>query len=95
MKKKYEVPLVRVVEMEAMVIMAGSGDGDEVKVEATTDSDDDSTPTLNWGGHIPWKRWTARLTVKDEKDKDYEEVIEEKSPAARGDPLLHPAGKCL
>lgn len=93
MKKKYEVPLVRVVEMEAMVIMAGSGD--EVKVEATTDSDDDSTPTLNWGGHIPWKRRTARLTVKDEKDKDYEEVIEEKSPAARGDPLLHPAGKCL
>lgn len=50
MKKKYEVPLVRVVEMEAMVIMAGSGDGDEVKVKATTDSDDDSTPTLNWGG---------------------------------------------
>lgn len=48
MKKKYEVPLVRVVEMEAMVIMAGSGD--EVKVEATTDSDGDSTPTLNWGG---------------------------------------------
>lgn len=93
MKKKYEVPLVRVVEMEAMVIMAGSGD--EVKVEPTTDSDGDSTPTLNWGGHIPWRRRTARLTVKDEKDKDYEEVIEEKSPAARGDPLLHPAGKCL
>ena len=91
MKKKYEVPLVRVVEMEAMVIMAGSGD--EVKVEATTDSDGDSTPTLNWGGHIPWRRRTARLTVKDEKDKDYEEVIEEKSPAARGAPLLRPAGR--
>lgn len=50
MKKKYEVPLVRVVEMEAMVIMAGSGDGDEMKVQATTEGDDDSTPTLNWGG---------------------------------------------
>lgn len=92
MKKKYEVPLVRVVEMEAMVIMAGSGDGDELKVEATTDSDDESTPTLNWGGHIPWKRRTARLTVKDEKDNDYEEVIQDKDPAACGAPLLRLTG---
>lgn len=95
MKKKYEVPLVRVVEMEAMVIMAGSDDGDENKVQATTDSDDDSAPALNWGGHIPWKRRTARLTVKDEKNKDYEETIQDKDSVARGAPVLCHAGKCL